>query len=325
MQPRSPEPASPDAPRQEPLGGTGQSAPAEPSRAVVHRSAEPRTCRDALLVLEAAGIPAELISAPPELWVATSLEDAPRARRELVAYLRENRVRTIELPFEPVSDGRTGALLAAALLGLFFLVERSALFGQPWYEAGLMDAARVRSGELWRAATALTLHADLGHLASNVLFGGVFLWLLSQLLGSGLAFAATGLAGLLGNLLNAWAHPLPHRSIGASTAVFAALGLLVGAEFLRRSAGPRGQLRRYAPPILGLFLLGWLGTGGESGSGRVDVLAHALGFLAGLALSPPVMALGLRVGLGSPRLQAIAPALAVGGLCLAWLLALWNA
>jgi hypothetical protein len=253
----------------------------------VHRSAEPRTCRDALLVLEAAGIPAELISAPPELWVATSLEDAPQARRELVAYLRENRVRAIELPFEPVSDGRPGALLAAALLGLFFLVERSSLLGLPWYEAGLMDAARVRSGELWRAATAL--------------------------------------AGLLGNLLNAWAHPLPHRSIGASTAVFAALGLLVGAEFLRRSAGPRGQLRRYAPPILGLFLLGWLGTGGESGPGRVDVLAHALGFLAGLALSPPVMALGLRVGLGSPRLQAIAPALAGGGLGLAWALALWNA
>lgn len=322
MDPRPPElPQAPSA-GQDHGQPAGLAAGAEPSRAVVHRSSEPRTCRDAVLVLEAAGIPAELLSAPPELWVTTALQDAPRARRELIAYLRENRASAIELPFEPVSDGRAGALLAAALLGLFFLLERSGFLGLPWYEGGLMDAARVRSGEVWRAATALTLHADGGHLASNVLFGGVFLWLLSQLLGSSLAFASTGLAGFLGNLLNAWAHPLPHRSIGASTAVFAALGLLVGAEFLRRAAGPRARLRRFAPPILGLFLLGWLGTGGDGGPGRVDVLAHALGFLAGLALSPPVMALGTRLGLGSRALEAYSLALSLGGLLLGWTVAL---
>jgi membrane associated rhomboid family serine protease len=290
----------------------------------VHRSQEPRTCRDALLVLESAGIPAEIYSAPPEMWVTTATEDGPRARRELVAYLRENRAVHVELPFESVADGRPGALLAAALLGVFFLLDKGQTLGLDWGGRGVLDAARVQAGELWLTVTALTLHADLPHLASNLLFGGVFLWLLSQLVGSGLAFAATGAAGLLGNLLNAWAHPLPHRSIGASTAVFAALGLLVGCEFLRRGAAGAAQrsLRRFAPPILGLFLLGWLGTGGEEGPARVDVLAHALGFLAGLALSPPLMALTARVEPRSTPFQVASAGAALLVLVLCWVLAL---
>jgi rhomboid protease GluP len=81
------------------------------------------------------------------------------------------------------------------------------------------------------------------------------------------------------NLLNAYIQPGMHVSVGASTAVFATLGLLAGFEWRRRASAPERRAWRWAPVLAGIFLLGFLGTGGEN----TDVLAHLTGFAAGAA------------------------------------------
>ena len=78
-------------------------------------------------------------------------------------------------------------------------------------------------------------------------------------------------------------YPEAFVSLGASTAVFAALGILSGlgvAETLRdRARLP--WVRISAPFLAGLVLLGWLGGGGGHGS-NTDVLGHVFGFSSGL-------------------------------------------
>ena len=286
------------------------------------RAPAPEAIRDATLVLSAMGIRCEVVRSSDGWLLVVREHDEAAARRELLTYLRENqRAGELEEPFQAQSDGLAAAMLYAALLGLGFLLERSDAFGLAWWDSGLLDAGKVRDGEVWRAVTALTLHSDPAHLAGNIVFGSLFGVLLAQLVGSGWTWLSILVAGSLGGVLNAWAHPLPHRSIGASTAVFAALGLLVGVEIGRRHrARPRG-LKRFAPLVLGLVLLGWLGLGGGAPEqGRVDVLAHGMGFLAGLACTP--LLLGVLARGASARAQTRAAAAAGGLVAVAWAVAL---
>ena len=125
--------------------------------------------------------------------------------------------------------------------------------------------------------TALSLHGDLGHLASNLAAGLVFGLLLSQLLGWGLAWLAMLVAGGLGNGLDALLRFEPHAAVRASTALFGALGVLAGYWRRARTIPWRGGIRRWAPLAGGVMLLVFLGTSGE----RTDVGAHVAGFAVG--------------------------------------------
>jgi len=84
----------------------------------------------------------------------------------------------------------------------------------------------------------------------------------------------------LGNLLNAWVHPPDHTSVGASTAVFAALGLMAAHAWRRQRSIRSSWRERWTPLVGGVLLLGLLGTGG----GRTDVAAHVFGFLCAIPL-----------------------------------------
>ena len=92
-------------------------------------------------------------------------------------------------------------------------------FATNWLAAGVLDTAVVRSGEYWRAVTALTLHFDVAHLLGNMGFGAFFGWLASQLLGPGVAFGGAVAAAPLANALNVAVQPVSHVSAGASTMV----------------------------------------------------------------------------------------------------------
>ncbi len=81
------------------------------------------------------------------------------------------------------------------------------------------------------------------------------------------------LAGALGNALNAFVQAPSHTSIGASTAVFATLGILAAYTWKRR----RTQINRWVPLGGGVALLAFLGMGGE----RTDIFAHFAGFGSG--------------------------------------------
>jgi rhomboid protease GluP len=180
-----------------------------------------------------------------------------------------------------VKEGRRGGMAALAwALGLFFAHG----FSQRWpslRELGRVEAiAMVEQSEWYRSFTALFLHADLGHLTSNLLFGAVLLALLSGMTGGGWALVLTLLAGALGNAANAFLHyPEPHLSIGASTAVFATLGILCALPMAVRLRWSGFQFWRslVAPAVVGAILLAWFGTG----TVQTDTSAHLTGYLAG--------------------------------------------
>ena len=240
--------------------------------------------RDISLLLESRGFRFRVAQGLDGCWeILVEEGDAARAQAEIAAYREENARWTTRLAPDPA---RPGAWMGSAwyvlvLLGFF------AFQGDPSgaWRAGISDAGKILSGEVWLAFTALFLHADLLHLVGNLVFGAVFGLLVAAEVGSGPAWLAILLAGGLGNGINAVVQGAEHRSLGASTGVFAAVGLLSVLEWVRRRG--EGGWRRLAPPVLGLVLLGLYGMGGE----RTDVGAHVFGFLAGALLGLPLAAL----------------------------------
>ena len=152
-------------------------------------------------------------------------EDLPRASSELQAYWRENAPPiTKPKPVEIVDSGWFGVLGYLAVI--WAVPALQSLTPIDPYLAGQLSASAVRDGELWRVVTALTLHADIGHIFANSFFGTVFGLFVGRHLGSGLGWLMVLCCGALANFTNAWIQPDAFRAVGASTATFAALGLV---------------------------------------------------------------------------------------------------
>ncbi len=141
----------------------------------------------------------------------------------------------------------------------------------------------IENGEWWRPFTALFLHADVGHILGNLASGALFGMLVSKSIGPFKAWAMILISGTVGNLAtSALTYPESFTSIGASTAVFGALGILSGIGLVEnfREKVSMPWVRVLAPLIAGFALLGMLG-GAEPGS-NTDVLGHVFGFSAGV-------------------------------------------
>ncbi|RIL07857.1 hypothetical protein DCC79_14500, partial [bacterium] len=242
--------------------------------------------REWALVLDAEGIPYHLTPDAAGGWqLVVSPDDAARTVEALGAYETEN--------FDPsaiathaADDPRPGrrwpawAVALGAVGGLAVLHAWSGprAAGSAWFARGALDADAFGDGEVWRAVTALTLHADATHLAANALGGALLLAAVCLTLGPGAGLAAVVAAGTLGNAANAVLHGTAYSGVGASTAVFGALGVLAGAQFDRLRQGGRRRWP-WLPVLAGVLLLALLGFGPET-----DVLAHVLGFGAGLGV-----------------------------------------
>jgi membrane associated rhomboid family serine protease len=264
--------------------------------------------RDAALersvVLEAMGIAHEVQQTSDGRWALSVAEpDVAAAEAALATWEAENRSRR-EPP--PIGEyGRSSAGVVAGILLLAFAAWAGLPAARSLVERGGADAARMVGGEWWRAATALTLHADVAHAVANAVAIAIFLGAVSQRLGPALAAWMALASGVAGNVLTAVAARGGHVSIGASTAVFGALGALSTLQVPRR--------RAWIALGGGVALLGLLGTGERS-----DLLAHLLGFTVGVAEGLVVR----RVP--PPRRSPLQPALAflaVAPLALAW----WRA
>jgi membrane associated rhomboid family serine protease len=232
------------------------------------------------LVLIAMSINCLLIRRPWGIGLLVAAPDAERAEYQLQEYTAENRPRPSQSPPFPLPRVIDGALIFAAVLVFVQAAAEGMLFGFDWFSAGAAQAGLITGGELWRAVTSLGLHADLGHLLSNLAFGAFFGIFLCQLLGTGLGWLSILAAGTLGNVISAIFQSDAHTAIGASTAVFGALGLLAGLTWLGE-AFARSGLRRFAPLAGGIMLLAFLGIGGE----RTDIGGHVAGFAAGILLA----------------------------------------
>jgi membrane associated rhomboid family serine protease len=225
-----------------------------------------------------------------------SSADFSAALGELRSYEAENENWPPSLPPPtPLVDNLFITLSVLGLMAIFYDLTRFDLtrFGHPaidWFDRGNAAAGAICAGEWWRTVTALTLHADLQHLLGNLLIGGVFIALLCRLLGSGLGWALLLASGVSGNLLNAWIQNPLHRSVGASTAVFGAVGLLAAIN-LRQSLRPLRR-RWYLPLAAALALLSLLGTDGEN----TDLGGHLFGFAAGILFGLPTVYILARCG-----------------------------
>jgi len=173
-----------------------------------------------------------------------------------------------------------------AALGWILILFFGHGLSQQWpelYAFGRSSAEQVMHGEVYRAFTALLLHSDFGHLTGNLVFGAIFVHLVSRFIGAWWALPLVLLSGFLGNLLNAALYyPADHYSIGASTAVFGAIGILVAIPggFALRHRAIRILRLWTIPMVVGLVFLAWFGTG----DAQTDTSAHLLGFASGLGV-----------------------------------------
>jgi len=245
-----------------------------------------RQLREHGLVILSMGLPYWLEPDPEtgEFRLLVERTEASRVHEQLGKFREESKRFPPRAPASaPESPSSPGALWAyALLLGAFFFAQDA--YPQSVEARGLNDAAGIfGEGQWWRPLTALCLHGGIGHLAGNIVSGVCFGWLVNRALGAGPAWLGILLAGGLGNLTVSWlAYPEAHRSLGASTAVFAALGLAVGSALHAgfTPSGWRGLRARLIPLAAGIVVLLFLGIGGE----RTDVAAHLFGFAWGLPL-----------------------------------------
>jgi membrane associated rhomboid family serine protease len=277
--------------------------------------------RERGLVVAALGLP-YAIKRDRREWVLEVEERSLEAvRKELAAYESEESERPPARTLLPAGEIPTFSLfLGGWVLGTFFLVQQ--LAGVRWLEQGSAEGHAILHGEWWRTITALTLHADGPHIIANLATGLLFAAFVIPRLGAGLAWLAILFSGALGNALNAWTYRNDsHDSIGASTACFGALGILVGAELFARWSQPhqRNTWQLILPIGAGLALLAYLGVGEEGKN--IDYMAHGWGFVVGLAEGVIAMALHLKERL-PPFAQRVAGIATLGLLAVGWTLAM---
>jgi membrane associated rhomboid family serine protease len=270
------------------------------------------------LVLTARGVPFRRGPGVRGFDIAVPLTAAPAAATELALYHHENTRKVGTQPLEEIGDGRPGAIAYVVTLLAVFVALHADLFLLDWLGAGRFDGGAVLGGEAWRLVTALTLHIELAHLGGNIAFGAFYGYFVGRYLGTGVGWLTVILAAAAGNGLNALVQAATHRSIGASTAVFAALGLLVAYTWRRGFLTHTPWRARIAPIVAGLGLLAFTGTGGEN----TDLGAHLFGLVAGFGAGLVLARFVPVVWLKSTRVQRVSAAAAVLVVLGAWAVAL---
>jgi membrane associated rhomboid family serine protease len=212
--------------------------------------------------------------------------------------------RVLRLPLPALARGSA----ALPMLAVVLMVALHAVAGSWWADAEFTKAAVLR-GQIWRCLTSVFLHRDAVHLASNCGAMAVLGWALAGRWGQGRAAWLFLCGGALGGAI-CLLRPGMHSHVGASGAIFALLGALVALK-IGDLRGGATLLRREVLRLVGFVALALLSGVGP----RTDWLAHAGGFVAGLALAP-------RIGRRPWRAAGLVSAL---GVVLAWLPVLLRA
>jgi len=242
----------------------------------LHRSA----CEERALVLTARGISCATVMREGYFLLEIDVTDLTAALTELRHYAFESRPAPPPPPSRIYEYAWVGCVAyVAILLGVAHMID-SGSWRLDAFDAGELDAARIQSGQWWRAWTALTLHVDPAHIAANLGAGVWFGYLAARQLGSGRAWFFIVNGAAFANWLEGELAPATHRAVGASTAVFTALGMLAAHSWRTRYHLPQRWALRWGPLVAGVVLLGWLGSAGES----TDLVAHAMGFTMGIII-----------------------------------------
>jgi rhomboid protease GluP len=289
----------------------------------VFHSARRAACDERALVLLALGIVSLIEPTEDGFVLLVDADDGARAMSQLRSYelereLERQRMRDVAPPPPPLYGAAwVGSVLYAVVLLAVALMIANGVGRLDAFERGTLDGAAVQAGQWWRAWTALTLHLDAAHLFANLGAGCWFGYLASRQLGSGVAWLLTLQGAAAANLLEGLLGPADHSAVGASTAVFTALGMLSAYAWRVRQPLPLRWAQRWAPLVAGVILLGWLGSAGEN----TDLVGHVAGFGVGVALGALAAAAAAQRALRRIP-QWLAGLIALASLAIAWACAL---
>jgi rhomboid protease GluP len=294
----------------------------------VFRSARRAACDERAFVLAAIGIPATIYYDGLQYVLEVEAAEAARAVMHLGQYELERRPPPPPPPPPPSYPyAWVGCVIYVATLVGIGLMVSNGLWRLDAFDLGALDAGRVQHGQWWRAWTALTLHLDGAHLVANLVAGVWFCYLAAAQIGSGSAWFLIVTGAACANLLEGLLGPPAHLSVGASTAVFTALGLLAAHSWQLRSSYTQRWAVRWAPLVGGVVLLGWFGSGGggeETGATavtQIDIVAHAGGFGVGCILGALAARPALQAALDRVP-QWLSGLAALGSIITAWACAL---
>lgn len=234
------------------------------------------------LVLSSSGLPYRLKKDKNGWGVWVDETYYHQALQSMNLYFHENKNR---FPvYEEKSEFNAATIISSIIAALILLMSHIAVHisghaGDVVTRFGA-SAFMILNGELYRTVTALMLHADEVHLAGNMISIAVFGTAVCSICGRGLGWLMILMSGVFGNLINAFMYETGHISIGASTAVFGAIGILVGYQSLKYKGPFKRKTAAWIPVACGLALLGLLGSGGVN----VDIMAHLFGFVCGMVM-----------------------------------------
>ncbi len=204
--------------------------------------------------------------------------DMEKARIMVETYYKENKFFGLKQKLNQIPISSFKSYPAFCIMGLLFFFHAACIHYQV-HEAMILkygaSAFFILQGETYRAITALFLHSDARHLTGNMAGILIFAAPFISLSGFGVGPFMLLFAGTLGNLFNAHLYKTAHLSIGASTAVMGAAGLLVAFQVTQK--GKPLKLNKLLPVFAGALMVAMFSHGE-----RTDFMAHFFGFLSGL-------------------------------------------
>lgn len=237
-----------------------------------------------------------------DIFVHASAYD--KALRAIEQYLSENQDihRIREIPLTEYGKTYSGIWVSLVLVAFHAAIAIShesetvlRLYGA--------SADHILRGEIYRTVTSLQIHANALHLVGNVFGIALFGTSLCRITGPGVGWFMILVTGMGGNFMNALLYKSNHVAVGSSTAIFGALGILAGHQFLAKYRQTDRWTKAWLPLGAGVALLAFLGSSKHS-----DLTAHLFGFLAGIVAG---MLYGLAVKRPAGKLYQGAFALAV--------------
>lgn len=270
-----------------------------------------------LVVLASQSVRAVIETAPDgSCNILVPDDDVFKARQQLKQYARENKMVPGSVPHVPagIFFSPTALVLVFLPAAIHFILTTRGLHKQAILNFG-SSSYYLSQGQSFRAVTALFLHSDTDHLLGNMAGILVLAGPLLRMTGYGQGLLLLLAAGTAGNLISeSFARDL-RLSIGASTMVMAAAGLL-GAR--RMTIGEKSglslfpRLKAVAPFAAAATLTAMFSHGDNT-----DVSAHLFGFLAGTGIG--LCYYPLSAPLSGPVITGISFGIFLGILCMAFI------
>lgn len=228
------------------------------------------------LVLQSMGINTRIERRLFEWRLLTLTPLATHARIQLDLYYKENRHQDRpHAVFPQIGKGYIGVCCYLAIIWVFFLYQGISDIK----EIGLMSTVDVRQGAWFLTITPLMLHADVAHIVANSVSGSLFGFAVGRFLGDRFAWLLIVLSAGIANWISSHIQEDIYV-IGASTACFAAAGLLCGYSWRRGYVEGASVRLNYLPIVGAIALFVFMGMDGEN----TDVIGHFCGLAVGLCM-----------------------------------------